>query len=137
MLAIYAILTQTFFKLPPTSSKIVDMVLVDGKSADNNNNKNRRDIYKVVAVGRYSANGINQKIVEIYDSSVKSWRTVGNFPYYLDLISEVVFFDGYFYCWTMHIDDDIDGLLVFCIEDGRGEIRMWNFQLRRLFWIMT
>jgi hypothetical protein len=92
-------LTREFLKLPPISSisSVRAVGIMEGEDGS-------RETYKVVAVGRPR----DQKgdMVEIYDSSDKSWSIAGRMPEDVWLVRarmgmEMVFCDGAFYCLTI------------------------------------
>lgn len=109
-------LTRTSLQLPPLSSirHIFSIGIVAG-DGDNGHT------YKVVAVGK--PNSRSAHIVEIYNSSEKSWRIAGHLPEDVQALGtgigkgmDMVFCRGSFYYLT-----DINGewnLMGFSIRDG-------------------
>jgi hypothetical protein len=104
--------TQTAIELPPMESinKVIAKGIVKGHE------KNLSNTYKVVALGEsgvdHDGNGVG-RIVEIYDSSTKSWRMAGHLPRDLTLIKETVFLDDAFYCLT--VQHNVRSILCFSI----------------------
>jgi len=105
-------LTQTFLKLPPMSS--IKLLLTKGIVAWKVGNQ---ETYKVVAVGLSRRS--DAMIVEIYDSSEKSWAIAGHLPENLEkfgLSRGIVFCDGFFYCITLNRAAGM-GVLGFSIRE--------------------
>jgi hypothetical protein len=102
-------LTRTSLKLTAISSITIFSVggIVEGEG-DN------RGTYKVVVVGEDSHEA---GIVEIYDSTYKSWRIAGHLPHDVHIDKhDMVFCAGSFYCFAdIH---DQSGIMGFSIEDG-------------------
>lgn len=107
-------LTRTSIKLPPISSiwSIRSIGIIEGED-------DSRETYKVVALGQPR----DQKgdIVEIYDSTDRSWRIAGHMPEDLWVVRphmgmELLFCDGVFYCLT--IINGWWGIMGFNIRNG-------------------
>ena len=81
----------------------------------------------------------NVDIVDVYDSSLKSWNIAGYIPQRLYTM-DTTFLDGYFYCFTWEdrpawIHEGIPRILVFSIQDAEEmQMRqMWVEPLPELF----
>jgi len=73
-----------------------------------------RGTYKVVVVGE---DGQDAGIVEIYDSTDKSWRIVGHLPQDVHIDnSDMVFCAGSFYCLADNYDEQ--GIIGFSMGEG-------------------
>lgn len=111
-------LTRTSFHLPPLSSirRIFARGIVEGDG-------DSRDSYNVVVVGK--TNPLNPHIVEIYDSTEKSWRIAGHLPEEVQAVGTgmgmamgigMVFCEGSFYLLT--IINGLWGIMGFGIRNG-------------------
>lgn len=111
-------LTRTFLHLPPLSSiqRIFARGIVEGDG-------DSRDSYKVVVVGK--KNPLNPHIVEIYDSTEKSWRIAGQLLEEVQAVGTgmgmtmgigMVFCDDSFYLLT--IINGLWGIMGFSIIEG-------------------
>jgi hypothetical protein len=109
-------LTRTSLQLPPLSSiRHIFAINIVGGEGDN------RDTYKVVAVGKSSSG--NAHVVEVYNSTEKSWRIAGHLPEDVRALGtgmgkgmDMVFCRGSFYYLTVINGEwDIKG---FSIREG-------------------
>ena len=93
-------------------------------------------MYKVVVIGRRSTSNLD--MVDVYDSSVKSWSIVAYIPQRLYPL-DMTFLDGYFYYFTWEhrlvwIHEGIPRILIFSIQDVEEmQMQMWVEPLPELF----
>lgn len=104
-------LTRTTLRLPPVSTTTT-IILRDIVLSDN------RDAYQVVAVGDSCHR--DREIVEVFDSTDKSWRIAGHLPRDVRIIKTKMAFSGdSFYCLTMAMSGNANpSVLGFSIRDG-------------------